>query len=376
MTRINFKTLLFLLQFPFVTSGLYAQNYFEAANNEGNDVFSESFDSNNGIGGNDGVWTGTSTSVNPIFDKKDWAYSEVCGSKNCVMLGSSSYQGYLTTPAINYTGKAILSFKAAACTGSSKTIMVSSETSSIVGANKNEDVYIDILESAWKDYKVAINNGKSPMKLTFKPNSKNHKFFLDEVKIKTAFDLDVTSVGWASLYVHFPVKVPKGYTAFTAGEITSGVSTLSAITEGKTIPANTAVLVKGPEGIASFPLSEDTPESISSNILLGSVNMVKSIGNKIYTLKGGSADNATFGLYTSNNLSAFKAYVPKATVDAAGGAANVRFVLPNEEIDGIMQIENSSLSIANPASFNLNGQRVNANAKGIVIVNGKKFINK
>jgi hypothetical protein len=45
----------------------------------------------------------------------------------------------------------------------------------------------------------------------------------------------------------------------------------------------------------------------------------------------------------------------------------------NGEADGIRSIENSELRIENYDYFNLAGQRVSKNYKGIVIKNGKKI---
>ena len=54
----------------------------------------------------------------------------------------------------------------------------------------------------------------------------------------------------------------------------------------------------------------------------------------------------------------------------------VRFPVVQGTVDGIEGIHADKKNLQNSSVFNLNGQRVNANVKGLLIKNGKKFINK
>ena len=59
--------------------------------------------------------------------------------------------------------------------------------------------------------------------------------------------------------------------------------------------------------------------------------------------------------------------------------ANARMkimVIGDGETTGIETIDNGQLTIDNSKAYNLNGVRVNANYKGIIIMNGKKYMNK
>lgn len=48
----------------------------------------------------------------------------------------------------------------------------------------------------------------------------------------------------------------------------------------------------------------------------------------------------------------------------------------NATVAGINEIESGELNVENSRCYNLSGQRIGNNAKGIIIRNGKKFINK
>ena len=68
-----------------------------------------------------------------------------------------------------------------------------------------------------------------------------------------------------------------------------------------------------------------------------------------------------------------KSYLDLSTV----GAKGIDFIcLPGSETDGIRSIENSELRMDNSDYFNLAGQKVSKDYKGVVIVNGKKYLNK
>ena len=67
-----------------------------------------------------------------------------------------------------------------------------------------------------------------------------------------------------------------------------------------------------------------------------------------------------------------KSYLDLSTV----GAKGIDFIgLPGSETDGIDTIHNAQFIMHNDA-YNLAGQKVSKDYKGIVIVNGKKYLNK
>ena len=77
-------------------------------------MFYESFDKNNGTGGNDGKFTGSIASANANYDNTGWIDPNVKGANKCVKIGSKDDKGSIKTPTIKVTTKCLLSFKAAA----------------------------------------------------------------------------------------------------------------------------------------------------------------------------------------------------------------------------------------------------------------------
>ena len=76
----------------------------------------------------------------------------------------------------------------------------------------------------------------------------------------------------------------------------------------------------------------------------------------------------------NDKVSANKAYLDYVA-PAAGAPAFVNILLPGEAtgIQGIQSVQQKS---ADSAIYNMMGQRVGANAKGLILMNGKKVIRK
>lgn len=139
-------------------------------------VFYESFDKNNGTGGNDGEWSGNIASNGIQYDVAGWTCSNANGASKCAKFGASGKKGTATTPALTgLEGDAILTFKAAPwdVEGGNMTVEISNgtiENSVFVLSNKT-----------FTEYSVKISGGATS-KITF--TSSKNRFFLDEVKVK------------------------------------------------------------------------------------------------------------------------------------------------------------------------------------------------
>jgi hypothetical protein len=174
------------------------------------------------------------------------------------------------------------------------------------------------------------------------------------------------------LFTDFPYKTTSsGTEVFYVNGIENGKAQLAKI-EG-TVPANTAVLIRTKnekaEGNIIVPVDEVIPP-LADNLLKGSALPVKSL------------QQASVLSVSDNSL----AFVPGATslpansvyMDTPADGSNI--VIAAADPTGIEMTEWRSNSASNSqhstASYNLNGQRVDGNYKGIVIRNGKKTVRK
>lgn len=158
-------------------------------------IFYESFDGNNGTGGNDGQWSGSIASNKTTFDNEGWNVFKDGGANKCIKLGTGSAQGYAITPALGITGTATLTFKAGAWSGDNNTLNISIAEGD--GTLSQGSVTLD--DAAWKDYTITISDGTPETKIKFEAAQANdNRFFLDEVAVYSS-DVQTVSAPTVSL---------------------------------------------------------------------------------------------------------------------------------------------------------------------------------
>lgn len=142
----------------------------------GNLVFYESFDKNDGTGGNDGKWSGSIASNDIQYDVTGWTCEYEKGANKCARFGTSSKKGTATTPALtDLEGDAILTFKAAPWNTEGGKMSVTISDGTI------ETSEFELINNTFTEYSVKISGGATS-KITF--TSSEDRFFLDEVKVK------------------------------------------------------------------------------------------------------------------------------------------------------------------------------------------------
>lgn len=148
----------------------------------GNLVFYESFDKNDGTGGNDGKWSGSIASNDIQYDVTGWTCPNASGANKCAKFGTSSKKGTATTPALTgLEGDAILTFKAGAWNVTDeKTTLNISITNGSLGTTS-----VTLKKGEFTEYTINITGADATSKITFEASEdKNNRFFLDEVKVK------------------------------------------------------------------------------------------------------------------------------------------------------------------------------------------------
>lgn len=142
----------------------------------GNLVFYESFDKNDGTGGNDGQWSGNIATNDIQYDVAGWTCENEKGANKCAKFGTSSKKGTATTPALtDLEGDAILTFKAAPWNTEGGKMSVTISDGTI------ETSEFELINNTFTEYSVKISGGATS-KITF--TSSEDRFFLDEVKVK------------------------------------------------------------------------------------------------------------------------------------------------------------------------------------------------
>lgn len=179
--------------------GVSEEQIYEVGNFVFNELFYESFDKNDGTGGNDNQWSGTIASSNIQYDVAGWTCISENGANKCARFGANKTKGKATTPALaGLEGDAILTFKAAPWSDEGGKMTVSISNGTI------ENSKFDLSNQMFTEYSVKIRGGATS-KITF--TSENNRFFLDEVKVVAIVKEPIV------------VKEPTATLGFTAAEI-------------------------------------------------------------------------------------------------------------------------------------------------------------
>lgn len=197
---------------------------------------------------------------------------------------------------------------------------------------------------------------------------------------------NITEAGYATYYTSDAYAMPTGVTGYTITANNGSELTMKeAYTEGETVPAQTALVLKGEAGKYSFLPTTSTQITPADNKLHGSdvaaETHVDGTNVKYYKLSYDSK-GANLGFYwDAENGAAFtngahKAYLALDGTTLLSQKQGFSFAdLMNGLTTSINQA--NAANAAKQSIFDINGRRVNSwngAAKGIYIVNGQKVL--
>lgn len=228
----------------------------------------------------------------------------------------------------------------------------------------NQNYYWPDDKASNLDYSVTtFGVGKATLDLnTFKFTIENNIFDTP---------LTVTSAGASTLVLPYEATIPEGVKAYTLTN-TEGEATAIATELTGSIPANTPVLINAVAGTYNFHGTVITYQKGEQTVgALTSVRACKYVPVGSYVLQN---HNGQVGFYKvvkekSVMIGANRAYL---TPSVAMAAAKINIEYPT--VTGITSIKTTS--IENDVMYNLAGQKVGNDYRGIVIKNGCKFFNK
>lgn len=410
----------------FVATGSFANSEASySIKHVGDFVFYESFDKCDGTGGNDGQYSGNIAFNVWNAGKLDevWAKSgKVYLGNKCIRIGKDLSS--VTTSSIEYTGKSILTFKAAAWSTDDTKVQLTI-TGGTLKYGENEpttSVSFNPTKGEWQTFEMEVTS-TGPFTLQFANETTSRRFFLDEVMIKKvnavspkeitldengdnivekAENVNVTlkrtlygDGGWNTLCVPFTLTEAQTKAAFGNNvelrELESVAGNTLTFKTVNSVTANVPCLIKVTaagneykfEGVSTTAVKNNRDYTLSlveGNILFLGIysamdvveaDLVGSSTNGYYAFLG--ANNTFFKAKAGTTMKAFRAFfsVPndvntkqlKAVIDGTTTG------LEDLVIDGVK---------ANGRVYNLNGQYVgnslNGLQPGLYIQNGKKIV--
>lgn len=150
---------------------------------------------------------------------------------------------------------------------------------------------------------------------------------------------------------------------------------------GYYVPANTGVLVKSTSNsVAYYTVENKTVASLTDNMLYPASKAKSELNDCLFykLAYASSAKNALGFYYGAANGGSFTSRTGSAylAVPTNQGSAKTGWTFDwNDDTASVSSLQEEKVEDA-PFVYNLIGQRVNANTKGIVIINGRKYINK
>ncbi len=205
---------------------------------------------------------------------------------------------------------------------------------------------------------------------------------------KTTYELAVISMsmkqtiganGYSTLYYsNLGFTVPEGVTATTYMVSNQTLTESVKHTAGEVIPAGEAVVLQGAAGDYMFPVSTAAATADANNQLMGTdteTALTADATKYFYWLSTNAAGDAgSVGFYWgAADGAAFTNGAHKAYLALNKTAAAKSFFL-FDGTTGISQISAGNELDSNAPIYNLAGQRVSKNYRGVVIQNGKKHI--
>lgn len=183
----------------------------------------------------------------------------------------------------------------------------------------------------------------------------------------TAETLTTSAKGYATYSADYAVNYSElGLKAYTL-TVDETNKTVTAKEFTGVVPAGGAVLVKG-DASKAYTLTPATAEGDDTFTTALQTGAKKADGTQYgFTTKFGTPAFAQVA--SGQDIPAKKGYIV-----LSGASAAKYSICFGDEATGIQTIE--AASAANAAMYNLAGQRVDKAYKGIVIVNGKKYLNK
>ena len=192
---------------------------------------------------------------------------------------------------------------------------------------------------------------------------------ITSVEVTLAPKVVVTAAKYASYVTTQNIDFSQS-AGVTAYKITAANATTLTMETIDAAPKGTPVILKANADTYALTVADNAPAAINGNLL--QAGPVTGDGTSYYVLGKDASNNLGFGLLKSGvALPATKAYLPAASV----AGARVAFIPFDNDATAVNFVVAEPID-ANAPMYNLAGQRVNKSYKGVVIVNGKKMLNK
>ena len=219
-----------------------------------------------------------------------------------------------------------------------------------------------------------LTKGPKTLKLSFTTSGSWFMNYIDLRLTKADYDLTVGDAKYATLVLPFDCELPAGVKAYTLTGVDEDNYVNCEEVTG-TLAKNTPVLVSAEKGTYTFVATSapDAAYAPEAGLLKG-VWKETTVPADVYVLQNKNGNVAFYWVNAIDyKIKANRAYL---YIEDKGDDAKTLMLNFDGETTGIGSIVPSFNNAADAPCYNLNGVRVNSSAPGLIIKNGKKFINK
>ena len=355
-----------------------------------NEVFYESFDSNlldgSPCGGTSIKYFGlSSTEIKAKYDIAPNFSSNVIGAERAAYIDING--SYKIGPFKNLGGKnchlslrvgSSNNVRAKKGSSSSAKVTVQDAASNTIKENK-----LTVSDGAWTPVTLDLGDIGDEAYITISGS----EFFLDDVSLiadGSGVDVEIGEHKYATLYYSdTPLMVPESMTAFTLKLSGNNLVASRIYSTNDIIPKGEAVVLYATPGQYTFPVCSSSLGRDADNLLKGSDGDELTTGGDTYYFFGvNKSGEVGFYLGVANGSAftnkAHKAYLPLTKSESGAVTATSKaFLLSGLPFTtAIGKIHYDGGSLTEGPAYNLAGQRVGKDYKGIVIINGRKVLRK
>lgn len=333
--------------------------------------FIETFDDNQGAGGNDGIWSGSIALKDILYDNEGWTAENAKGADKCAKFGTTGAGGSATTPRLAFeAGKEYtLSFKGGAWEGDGIELEVDLQLAISRGTLSQSSV--TLIERQWRNFTITIT-AEGPATITFSTSHGRDRFFLDEIQIvdkEAPYIVTIRDIGYATYVAEGDFVVGTDVEVYTVKD-NGKAAELTKLEEGTVVNQGTPVLLKAANGAYMLTAATEKGGELTDNDLVAATEPVTGDGT-IYVLNSVNGQVGFYKLKSGSVLEAGKAYLK-----ASETTESVKYFGQDELDDTPTCITDVEIDATVKAGtiYNLAGQRVVRPTKGIYIVGGKKVL--
>ena len=201
-------------------------------------------------------------------------------------------------------------------------------------------------------------------------------------KIEVTYEIDrvvltISSARHATLYYsNKAFTIPQGVVARTYKIEDNMLKLSKKYVSGDVLPKDIAVVLKADEGSYTFWMTEKQGEKDEKNVLKGTDDNSQTTGGTIYYGFSNGKRGVGFywrkadgGAFENGAHKAYIAYTPSSTAQA-------KSYLVFDTATGVHLTAFQESQMEDEPTYNLAGQRVGKDYKGIIIIRGKKYLRK